>query len=227
MKRSLILAILLGAVSAASAAPIYTDDFSVGFPTVTLNSTNDLDWYQNHLSYPSTGFLGARNVQLANYAGAGGTDVLSAAGNGSNLTLAVNGTATGLLQLAYGNNPSSVIDMSGAGSISLFISSYTGSSTIHGYVGGYNGGYDNFAGKSFDIAPGFSGVVTVNLADFTAPAGHTFDQAHMDNLIFVLPLTSQNSSIVIDKMTVNAVPEPASMAALGLGAVALLRRRRK
>lgn len=36
-----------------------------------------------------------------------------------------------------------------------------------------------------------------------------------------------NSDILVDDVSVQAVPEPASMAALGLGAVALLRRRRK
>lgn len=225
--RSLTLAVLLSVAGAATATPIYTDDFSVGFPTVTLNSTNPADWYQSNLSFPSTGFLGTRNIQLANYAGAGGADNLYAAGNGSNLTLGGIGTATGLLQLGYTNNPDSTIDMSGAGSVSLFISSYTGPNVIHGYVGSYTGGYDNFAGKGFDIAPGFSGVVTIGLGDFVAPAGHVYDPANTQNLIFVLPLTAPGSTLVVSKMTVNAVPEPASFAALGVGAVTLLRRRRK
>jgi len=222
--RSLTLAVLLSVAGAATANPIYTDNFSVGFSDVVLPGEPD---YTPHTTSIASGFLGNRDVREASYGG-NGTDTLVTSGNGSNLTFKGNGTATGLLQLAYGNNPSSVIDMSIATSVSLYVQSYTGANVIHGYVGSYTGSYDNFAGKSFDIAPGFSGAITINLADFVAPAGHVYDPAHTDNLIFVMPLTAGGSTLVLDKMTVNdAVPEPASFVALGAGALALLRRRRK
>ncbi len=216
VKRSLILAVLLGVVSAANAAPIYTDDFDLGFSTISLPGDPD---YTNHITFPAAGFLGTRNVQLANYAG-NGTDTFDVTGNGSQLLVNGNGTASGLLQLSYGNNPSSVIDLSGAGSVSLFVASNT--STVTAYLGSYTDNYANLSAVGFTIPAGFSGQKDIYFSNFN----NTFDAANADSLFLVFQV-APGSSLALDKFTVNAVPEPASFAALGVGAVALLRRRKR
>lgn len=57
---------------------------------------------------------------------------------------------------------------------------------------------------------------TINIAAYVTPKWH-----------FVLDDAWRNATLVAVDSNVNVVPEPASMAALGLGALGLLRRRRK
>ena len=61
---------------------------------------------------------------------------------------------------------------------------------------------------------------TVNMAPYAGQTVRLEFLVHQDGF-------GDDTSMRVDDVTFNAVPEPASMAALGLGAVALIRRRRK
>ncbi len=84
----------------------------------------------------------------------------------------------------------------------------------------FNGGhiifraYDGFTGTDGTINPFQGGLVTFS-------SGFNFSKGIINETGFGISINN------LGQVTVNAVPEPASLAALGFGAVALLRRRKK
>ena len=65
---------------------------------------------------------------------------------------------------------------------------------------------------------------TVYSASGSLSVGTGFDGA--DLYVHLTNTTSENSNILLDQVSVELVPEPGSLALLGLGGLALLRRRR-
>lgn len=79
------------------------------------------------------------------------------------------------------------------------------------------------AGSTSGAAPKFGHIT----ATFTPTATQAYSVGAMITRPFTIPSpTAPNLFQAVDNFTVTAVPEPASMAALGLGIAAILRRRR-
>jgi hypothetical protein len=84
------------------------------------------------------------------------------------------------------------------------------------------GSGDNFAFSpvSVMLAPGYVSETSIS-------GTMTFQDASFDTLGIAAPVNMTATTSSGDTITVTAAPEPATMSLLGLGAVALLKRRRK
>lgn len=91
---------------------------------------------------------------------------------------------------------------------------------------------DVFLGASFDTIT-FTGTradlstVTETIILNDGSSLSTYSLSLMSNVIKININDSTSNDLQIDNLVVDAVPEPATMAVLGLGAAALMRRRRK
>jgi hypothetical protein len=219
MKReSLIFVASLAALSAHADTVI--DDFTVAAKDVVMVDNSNA--FGSDPSFLGHAFLGNRNIQGANYVG-NGTDTFTIHAGGDGMLSATGvGTAGGLLQLAYGESPSGVADLSGFQQLTLDIKSTDGPITIGWGAFSGGGGFDHETTAGLAFGAGFSGPVTLDFKTlgslFTgSKVGSLFIDVHVD----------PGHSVVFDNLTANVTPEPMSFAPLALGVLAFARKRKR
>jgi hypothetical protein len=213
MKKGLAVFALV-ATGVAAHAQTVIDDFTASMPDYVLPTQAP---YGSNGTGISGSLFNFRTGNAASYGG-NGTDlfVVSAPGNGA-ITATGNGTASGLLNLAYSDGGAT--SLSGYQSITLHVSNVT--APMSAAFGLYSNGYNNYSYGGFNI----SGTGDITL-DLNSTIGDTLYKGSVDSLFFNISVGA-GQSISISKVTANAVPEPASLAAMGLGLTFLARRKKK
>ncbi len=133
----------------------------------------------------------------------------------------INGTITAgageqflfLNQIWFPFNAGFTAGFNGSNAVDPSLAAWSGFGTYTGAIYDYAGGPGNY---------GYSGGMPVGLYDFN-PGSPDF----MPQIQATFQLPTGATEIAFSDYAVNVVPEPASMAALALGGMALLRRRRQ
>lgn len=230
MKRNLILLAFLAAAASSQAAVTFTFDA-------------DLQGFE-----PANFGNGSANTAVSYSTVNGGSMAISNSRTTSNVggifgTVAkyfTNSSQSGLKLLAYNEL---VAAISNGGSISYDVILTSGSVTgttptfaqANYFSDNQNGAFDRE-----NVKPGFTPAQLVaSTTRITTPIQTTGAQVSNDNLAYFLNSTgalqlgfgsnfdnATNFTYYIDNLTIAAVPEPSSMALLGLGSLLLLRRKR-
>lgn len=203
--------------SLGHASTLLTDDFTVGISDIVMPGSVD---YEAKTVDLGQDLLGYRSLSAANFHGSSGQTFTVSCGSGS-LSATGTGDAFGLMELSYHQRPSGDSDLSNASSVTFDVAANTASTTVA--LGIYSGGYTHLSGKQITLDPGTTGRQTIRFADVL---GDPLIANHVDSL-FLDFNTSSGGRINLSRLTVEAVPEPASLLVLSLGVVPLLRRRAK
>ncbi len=192
-----------------------------GFETAGATTTGAADWTLLPGIAPGTIATGTRTTDPTN------------AHSGSNYMLM---SVTGLNGVGGGN--SQVLNSTPIGSVTpgttYTLSLYAKGALQTSDVYNFSMNFFNAAGSSLGgVATGNSGAISSTYTNFTktdvAPAGASYAQVDL-NLVAGAVTNTSPGTLSVDDVSVSSpggtIPEPATLALLGIGGVALLRRKR-
>lgn len=213
---STILATLVAGSGRAAIVPLNgdfeTNTFVAGglgpySPSAGSSSISNWSWSESVAPYPTAVRLLSQDIDFGNAVGglaaSAGTYAVSLEGATSSISQTIT-LAAGQYQLSF--------------DASYWLPAYTAVNPIYASLGGVNFSFNNST-AAFSPTQGYN---TYTSGVFTLATAGAYELKIAANH----PNGGYSGATAVDNVSLTAVPEPSSLALLGLGAVALLRRRR-